>query len=161
MIGKLADDQISDQSDIGLATFNGMIRHRGDDHPRSFEIIGRILGPFIDVDNQLARTILQLLGYLPADLFERLATLRTDFLLFRQIQDDLYPFQVIRNGNPAGVVAPGRTGAGFSDSTKGTSGSGSENGCWMASNRSGSNIIWLGSIFSDLRPYIRRSSCST
>jgi hypothetical protein len=56
------------------------------------------------VDNERAGTVFELLGDLKTDQFERFAGKGIDLFFFGNIKDDLYPFQMIGDGDAAGMV---------------------------------------------------------
>ena len=110
VVGELAHDHMGDEPHIGLAFFNGMIGHGSGDHSHligNHAVRGHILGPFVDVDEQFAGLVLEFFGDLETDLLEGSSGLGADLFLFRDVQDDLDPFEVLGDGNAARVVAPG------------------------------------------------------
>jgi len=106
VVGKLAHKDVGKKPDVGFALLNGMIRHGSRENPEiTATIQWSILGPLIDVDDEFPGPVLELLRDLPADHVEGFAGLGADLVLFRDVQDNLHPLQVLRDGNPSGVIA--------------------------------------------------------
>jgi hypothetical protein len=101
MIGKLADKHMGHKLHIRFASGNGRIRQGR--RKNAFIIWQCILGPLIDIDNQLPGTIFQLFRYLHTNHFQRFACKSGDFLILRNINDDLHPLQVLGNGQATTV----------------------------------------------------------
>jgi hypothetical protein len=101
VIDELADDQMGDQSHIGFALGDRMIGHRRGDH--AAERIGAfgqgVLGPLVDVDDELARPVFKLFRDLDGDHLQGFARFGADLLLLGDVQQDFHPFEVFGNGN--------------------------------------------------------------
>ena len=155
VIGKLAHDDVGKQPHIGLAFLDGVIGHGGRDHAHGDGAVrGCVLGSLVHVDNQFAGPVLQLLRDLAADLLEGFTRFRADLFLFRDVQDDLYPLQVLGDRNPARMLALGEFiffFCGVVWAGNSTRGSGSAP-CSIPSITMESNINWSGCIFSERLP---------
>jgi len=107
MIGKLAHNHMGEEPHIGLGSLDGMIGKRCRDHyGRRLvgTLAGRALGSLVYIDNEFPRSIFELPAYLHADLLKQGPGLGTALLGFPDIEEDLHPFQVLRDGNPARVT---------------------------------------------------------
>ena len=84
-----------------------------DDHshiPGGDTVRRAVLGPPVHVDYNFPRPELEFFGDLPADELQGLPPLRAEFVLFRKVEHDLYPLQVLGHGQPTRMAPLGGRG---------------------------------------------------